>query len=686
MPRWFEHAYRRGVIDMHITDHDPRFLSRFDADEYARMLKVARVQSAVIYAHSHVGLCYYPTRIGTPHPAVARTPILAEMLRACGEAGIARVVYLSAIFDTQAYRANPDWRIRDSNGNEAAARSRYGICCPNSPYREHIVGLAREVCEGYEFEGMRFDMTFWPRVCYCHHCRGRFSQATGAELPTVVNWLDEGWVRFQRSREEWLVEFAQHLTETVKAIRPQVTVEHQSSTFPLGWSFGVTERLADACDFLQGDFYGDAAQGSLVRKLFLNLSPAQPYAFETCVSVDLGNYTTLKSEELLRCKAFAAVADAGAFVFIDSIDPEGTLNPAAYERMGKVFAETEAYDDAIGGEPCRDVAVYLSTESKCDFADNGQPVDGGRLSGKLPHVDAVVSVCKALTDAHIPFGVLTRRSLSTLTGYRALVLPNVLMMDEGEAEAVRAFVAGGGALYASAWTSLATTHGRKLDDFLLADVLGVSYRGETPERFTYIAPADGHEEVLGGFTRAHPLGLYSPQMVLEPHAGVEVLGTTVLPYFDPDDPDHFASIHNNPPGRYTDQAALVLNRFGKGSAIYAAASLEAYEPHRGVFTGLLKHISGHYWFEADAPPCVEVTMFHQPDRHRFVLCLLNFQRELPNVPVHGTEVRVDLRGREPRRVTLEPKGRPIELRQVRGRVAITVPELGTFAMYAIEYA
>lgn len=376
MAKWYEHTYRRGVIDMHITDHDPRFLSEFDARTYAQRLADANVQSAVVYAHSHVGLCYFPTKVGVMHGNLKGRDILAEMIRECHARDIAVIVYLSAIFDTQAYRTNPNWRIIEVNGNEAAANSRYGICCPNSPYREYIKSLAHEVCERYQFEGVRFDMTFWPRLCYCRYCRVRFAEEVGGDLPTVINWEDPTWVAFQRKREEWLLEFARLLTRTVKDMNPNLTVEHQASTYTYSWTLGVTYRLSDQCDFLQGDFYGDALQGSFVRKLFHNLSRNHPPGFETCVSVELADYLVLKPKELLQAKAAAAIADASAFVFIDSIDPVGTLNPAPYRRMRDVFAQTAPLEPYLGGELCQDVAVYLSTESKWDFADNGKRVDG----------------------------------------------------------------------------------------------------------------------------------------------------------------------------------------------------------------------------------------------------------------------------------------------------------------------
>ena len=34
-----------------------------------------------------------------------------------------------------------------------------------------------------------------------------------------------------------------------------------------------------------------------------------------------------------------------------------------------------------------------------------------------------------------------------------------------------------------------------------------------------------------------------------------------------------------------------------------------------------------------------MTVFHQPDRHRYLLSLVNFQKDLPNIPVEGIDVR-----------------------------------------------
>jgi Hypothetical glycosyl hydrolase 6/Beta-galactosidase trimerisation domain len=682
---WYKKTYRRNVIDMHITDHDPRFLTEFDADRYVDMLVRSQVQSTVLYAHSHVGLCYFHTKVGPMHKGLHGRDIFGEVVERCRQHGIAVVGYYSLIYDTWAYRNNPDWGIIGMDGKGVADKSRYGVCCPNSPYSDRTMTIVRELCANYDLQGIRFDMTFWPTVCYCQYCQKRFADATGAPLPTVINWEDPMWVSFARQREAWLVEFASLMTHTVKQVKPNLTVEHQSSTYSAPWLLGVTTELAAQNDFLQGDFYGDALQGSFVRKLFYNLTPNRPSAFETSIGVSLDNYTALKSRELLEAKAYAALADGSAFVYIDSIDPAGTLNPAVFERMGDIFNHTKAYEPYIGGDLCQDVAVYFSTESKCDFSDNGKAVNDSTLTYKTPHLYAAVSVCQSLIDNHIPFGVITRKNLDCLSRYSIIVLPNVLMMADDEVTALREYVRQGGRLYASKYTSLILIDGHRLRDFMLAEVFGVSYQGETKEKFTYIAPVQDEDKLFASYTRKHPAGMWGTQLIIQAHPKAKILGEQVLPYTDPADPVHFASIHNNPPGIYTGRPAIVANSFGQGKTLYVTVNIENTDPHRAVFISLLRQLMQSFSIEALAPKSVEITLFHQAESCRYIINLVNFQKELPNIPVDNIEVRIRLDGKKPIQLLRLPEGQPVEYVVRSGYACFTAPRLHTFAMYALEY-
>ena len=680
-PRWYEHAYRRAVIDMHIPDWDNGFLAKFDAGRYARALVEAKAQSIVAYAHSHVGLFNYPTKVGKQHAGWKGRDGFGEILARCHERKIAVVAYTSLIFDRWAADNHPDWRMVAHDGKPLGAGGRHGLLCLNSPYRDYVRQFAEEIGTRYDVDGVRFDMTFWPGLCFCRHCQGRFADEVGGDLPRTIDWADARWVAFQRCRERWLAEFAAVATDAVRRTRPDASVEHQASTYPLNWQFGVTEALVARNDFLQGDFYGDALQGSFVRKLLEALTPQRPFGYETSVKIELKDHTALKSEALLEAKASAALADAAAFVFIDGIDPAGTIDPRPYSRMGRVFGRLAPYYEHLGGDRVRDVGIYYSTISKFNLSAGPRPV--GQPDTSDAHTEAAMQAARRLLAAHIPFGVVNKDGLKRLGDLRVLILPCVNLMGEDELALIGDWVHSGGTVYASGGTSLLDTIGTRRGDFGLSPVFGVSLvTADWSPREHFIAPTAAGRPHFGDFDVMYPAFVSGHVHEVTAHAGATVLATTTLPWPN-SDPTRFASIHSNPPWTPTARPEVVVNTFGKGRAVYCASVLETVPALAPAFLSLLRLLSPRFRVEATAPECVEVTLFHQPERHRYVLGLVNFQPSLPNIPIEGIEITLRL-GSAVRSVRPLPDGPALTLRQGEGGVTFTVPRLATLGLYAVE--
>ena len=685
--KWYKKALRRNVVDMHIPDWNEEFMTQFDPENYVEMLKLAKAQSAVLYAHSHAGPCFYPTKAGHMHKNLNGRDIFGETLELCHENDIKVVAYYSVIHDTWAHEEYPDFRMMDIKGEDMYLYNRYGMCCPNSlSYRDHVVAQIKELCE-YDFDGIRFDMTFWVDVCYCDYCQKRFAKEVGGELPKIANWEDTQWVAFQRKREEWMNDFAHLITSIVKSLKPAASVEHQISGLFANWKWGVNVDLADECDFLQGDFYGGKLQGSFVNKMLYNLTNNHPHGFETSSNIGLGEHTTLKSTELLKAKAYCAMANGGAFIFIDSIDPVGTLNPKVYHHLGGVFDEISVFDKYFGGQMCQDIAVFYSTESKYDPKCDGDiPFDLiNPFDPPPPHCKSALGASGAFLNFNMPFSVITRKSLDDLSKYQVIILPDVLMVDENEVEAIRNYVRQGGRLYASKNTSLITKDGKRQDDFLLADVFGVSYIGETKENFTYIAPTDKGQNLLPGCTEKYPLSNPDTQMIVKANDDAEVLAITVLPYTVPGERG-FSSIHSNPPGIVTDSPAIIRNRYGKGLCIYNTGNTERFKRHGEIFAGIIRSLTTKpLTFESDAPKPVEITVFHHQDKKRYIVSLLNFQEELPNIPVEGFSVKIYLGDKEIKQLLQLPDEKPVKFELADGFVKFNAPRIEIFAMLAVDY-
>jgi hypothetical protein len=100
---------------------------------------------------------------------------------------------------------------------------------------------------------------------------------------------------------------------------------------------------------------------------------------------------------------------------------------------------------------------------------------------------------------------------------------------------------------------------------------------------------------------------------------------------------------------------------------------------------LLRRLNPQLSFEVTAHPSVEVTLFHQPDRSRYVLSLVSFQHDLPSLPVDDIQIRLNL-PRGIREVRCVPSGEALRFRSAEGVVSFSAPRLRTLAMMALAYA
>jgi len=687
---WPDQTYRRFSIDTHVPDWDPQLLGKFDPAEYVGHIAHAGFQSMLQYTNSHVGLCLWRTKVGRMHANMKDRDFFGGVVEQCRQHGIHPLAYFSVIFDNWNFERHPDWRILGADGNNARLQGRYGVVCPNSPYRDYVLACVQEIVGNYGIEGIFFDMAFWPDVCYCTHCTARFWREHNAELPRVVDWHDPTWRTFQKARQGWLLEFAQTVTNTVKKIRP-ITVNHQYSTIFHNWHLGVPLQMTEACDYVGGDFYGGPAQQSLVCKAYYGLTQHRPFEFHTSRTHNPTDHVMMKPAEELRTESMVATLHGAGLLLVDYINADGTLNPQVYEAFKKLNGQRAVFEPFLGGELLADVAIYYDKNSMYNPQENGVHITKLQNVDRCPHREAVVGAARILCEGHIPYGVVTNINLDQLKSYRAVILPNVLELTDEQARQFRAFVEGGGTLYASGPTSLDRHHegGAR---FLLEDVLGVRYKGEVGNnRINYLTPKSAE---LGKAVSPQDHVSYPGVMMQgEPASGSEVLATVTLPFVRPDlgtvIGSHFAAIHSNPPALNpgTDPA-VVVHGFGRGRTIWMAAPMESQAEAvntRLILYLLRREIPGPFWFEADTHPAVEVTLFHQAQARRMVVGLLSMQQQVPPLPVDAT-VRVQLpSGRSPSRVVRAPDLQSIPFKKIGPYVQFPIGPFDTFTMALVEY-
>jgi hypothetical protein len=660
-PKPYLDCQRHILLDMHIPDWDERFLSEFDPESYANLCASTGAEAAMVYCNSHAGQCYWPTGNGQVHRNLGGRDVVGESVDLLHQRGLSVCAYYSAIFNNWAYLEHPEWRLVASvEGGLTGPGTRYGQCCPaNRDYLEFMLRQTEELASAYPFDAFFYDMVFWPDVCICESCQHRFRDEAGFEIPEIVDWTDPGWCGFQAARERWLADAFRELRARVKQSLA-VPVFHNNGLLECNWVGGASAEIVALNDLLGGDPENRSVHelsGASTPSVIQCMYPISGYG---------GGCSDLSTSESQEAQAMAAVAYGGQFMAIDAVEPDGKVNSLAYERLEDIFATMRPYQQYLGGRPLQEVGVYHSTSSRVDLRQNGTRID--RLEEGAPihpigaHWRGLEGALRALSRAHLPVGALSRADLARLAEVPVIVLPSVIRMDDEEVEAFRRYVAAGGRLYASAYTSLLPTAGGAGEDFQLAEVLGCRFAGEATEANVFLRPAV--DELAAVLAPQDYVAVGQPMELvrrLEPtpapavlrvtaEDGAEVLATVTLPYRggrgSRDDHD-WANVHSSPPWEDTERPAVVRHRFGAGEVIYSAVDLEGASGRlagasQGLFVALVRMLLERPRFEADAHPNARTTVFHEPARSRFRVCVLNAPTDtsVPRLPLPQVRFRL----------------------------------------------
>lgn len=201
-------------------------------------------------------------------------------------------------------------------------------------------------------------------------------------------------------------------------------------------------------------------------------------------------------------------------------------------------------------------------------------------------------------------------------------------------------------------------------------------------RIHYLAPTPAGQPFFPGFSAKYPAYTKEFGLVIRATAAARVLATTTLPWPAPS-PDKFASIHSDPPWVPTDNPELVDHNYGRGRCIYAASMIENLDTLRPTFDAIVNALCPKHPFEIDAPGSVEASLFDQPDRSRYILSLVNFQEELPNIPISDIRVRLRLPAKVGT-IRILPSKQELKVERNADVVSFIAPRLATLSMFAIE--
>src|SRR5580692_8845169 len=121
---------RQIHLDFHTSPFIPDVASEFDPKEFARTFRRAHVDSVTIFAKCHHGMSYYPTKVGTMHPALKGRDLLGEMIEALHREGIRCPIYTTVAWEEVVAHRFPAWRQLRRDGTFANRGALEAVPCP----------------------------------------------------------------------------------------------------------------------------------------------------------------------------------------------------------------------------------------------------------------------------------------------------------------------------------------------------------------------------------------------------------------------------------------------------------------------------------------------------------------------------------------------------------------------------
>jgi hypothetical protein len=550
---WYSTVTRWGQIN--ITEKDP---AQYDISWWREYWKRTSTKGIIVNAGGIVA--YYPTQVPLHRRAeyLGGRDLFGEIIHAAHEDGVAVFARMdSSKAHEDFYKTHPGWFAVDAAGKPYMASDLY-VTCVNSPYyHEHIPAILTEISGLYHPEG--FTDNNWTglgreSICYCEYCKKDFRDKTGLALPAGKNWDDpvyRHWIRWSYDRRLEIWDLNNKTTRAAGGIHCIWSGMNSGSINGQSRSFRDYKAICDRADILmldeqaRSDAEGFQHNGETGKRIHGMLG------WDKLVPESMAMYQGLRPMFRLSSKPEPEARMWMIEGIAGGIQPWWHMLSAHHEdrRMHHnpeaVFNwHRENEEFLIGRQPVASIGLVWSQQNT-DFygRDNAEELVDLPWRG----------MSQALLRARIPFlpvhadqigqiGQASGQSRRDGAAISVLILPNLAVMTDGQLEAVRKFVRGGGSLIATGDSSLMNEYGDQRGDYGLADLFGAHVIRETasPAKrssemvHTYLrldpVAAGRRHEILLGFEETDILpfgGMLSP---LRLDAGAEPLMTYVPPF------------------------------------------------------------------------------------------------------------------------------------------------------------
>ena len=659
---------RQVHLDFHTGPWIPDVGAAFDADEFARTMKAACVNSVTVFAKCHHGHLYYDTTRPERHPGLKPgLDLLGQQVEALHREGIRAPIYVSVQCDEWAADHHPEWVARHEDGRPVGAgplQAGWQVLDMSSPYQAFVAGQTREVLDRFKpVDGLFFDMCWDQPSLNPHAVEGMIDAGLDPESDAD---------RKAYARRVALA-YMGRFYRMVKESSPDATVYFNSR--PL-WN------LPDEAEYL-GQVEIEALPTGGWGYLYFpkNVRFARNFGraylgMTARFHKSWADFGGLKPYAALEYETSQMMAHGAKCSIGDQMHPRGTLDRAAYDLIGRAYRRVEAREPWLrGAKAAVDIGVFY------------QPAAG--ITGQGASLQALGGVeegaTRMLVQLKHQFDLIP--ASADLAKYRVLVLPDAYEVDEVLAMRLSAYLEGGGAVLATGLSGL-SQDGAQL---LLAE-LGVRPAGISPYQTTYIR----FGAVVAADVPPTDHVMYDRGVRVTAGDGARAVAEVVEPYFDRNW-RHFSSHNQTPPDQVSRYAAATFAAGGRVAyvayPIFSSFANHGYYPYRLLVRNLLDKLLPEPLLRVEAPTSTEATVMRQErEGGRTIVHLLQYAPERRTkaldivedvVPLYDVPVSLRLDA-APRRVCLAPEGTDVRFEYADGRARVVVPAVRGHAMVVFE--
>lgn len=551
--------YRQVHLDFHTSEKIMGIGSQFDKKSFQEALKNGHVDSITVFSKCHHGWAYHPSKANEIHPGLD-FDLLAAQIESAHEIGVKTPVYISAGLDEKMARRRPEWLIRNKDESTTWVKDftqpGYHRFCFNSPYLDYLLLQVKEVCENYDADGIFLDIV-GVIPCYCQNC--------------AKTLMDEGKDPYDTRNAFELAErvyanYTKRIKETIESVKPGMKIFHNGGHIRAGrrdLAFMNTHLELESLPTGGWGYDHFPMSAGYARTLgmdFLGMTGKFHKSW--------GEFGGFKHPNALRYEAALSAANGAACSIGDQLHPDGEMDIATYDLIGKAYGMLEERENWLeGARNIADIAV-ISGEAVFNYYSkkNGTEGETSRTDG------GTVGAVRILLEGKYLFNVVDLEE--DLCKYKLVILADNVTLDDSLKNIFEDYLSKGGKILASGMSGLDESGSS------LLSALGVKYLGKSQYKPIYVKP----DFDIPSLEKSSYI-LYENSFKSE-SAGAKELAILEKPYFNRT-VEHFCSHIHTPSSKQKYGGAVYLNDNS------AYISFNAFEEYANTGTIFVKEIVTH---------------------------------------------------------------------------------------------